>query len=94
MRPEQFELPGDIEGGWILGNFEYPDNPRKLVSRRLMRLVNRWLEMRRMGGGLGQSPMLPHAGGYFDQPAAIMDAFRLFDQWAREVQAENNGAEN
>ncbi len=42
--------------------------------------------MRRLGQGAlgGQAPVLPLAGGYMDQPAAMMDAFELFDAWAAQ----------
>jgi hypothetical protein len=48
------------------------------------RLVQRWAELRRFGGGMGAAPVLPGAGGYCDQQALAMDAFGLFDRWLGE----------
>lgn len=41
---------------------------------------------------LGPGPrVLPFAGGYYDQPAAAMDAFRLFDRWMGQRRREDAG---
>ncbi|MGD9470613.1 MAG: hypothetical protein AB7G24_00780 [Novosphingobium sp.] len=44
------------------------------------------------GGGLVNGPpVLPCAGGYYDQPAALLDAFALFDKWLNERKAADAG---
>lgn len=83
--PQEFELPRFVEGGWRIGRFDYAENPRYTVPNRLRQLVQRWAEMRRLTNrGMGAAVLLPCAGGYFDQPAAVMDAFELFDAWLAE----------
>ena len=91
LAPQEFELPRHVEGGWIIGKYQYDENPRYTVPGRLKRLSSRWLEIRAMAaGGVGgmisvsAGPMLPIAGGYMEQPAFVMDAFRMFDRWAQE----------
>ena len=85
--PVEFDLPRFVEGGWIIGGFEYHENPRYTVPGWARRLVHRWAESRRWGQGLsgqaGAAP-LPLAGGYLDQPALVMDAFGMFDRWMNE----------
>ncbi len=91
LAPHEFELPRHVEGGWTIGKYHFPQNPRYTVPESLTRLCRRWLEMRAMGasGGGGMIrvaavPVLPVAGGYMEQPAFVMDAFRMFDMWAQE----------
>ena len=91
LAPHEFELPRHVEGGWIIGQFQYNENPRYTVPGPLQRLCRRWLEIRSMGAGAGggmisvsAAPVLPAAGGYMEQTAFTMDAFRMFDRWAQE----------
>lgn len=57
------------------------ENPLLAVPHWALAAVDLWLDCRRMSGPYG-ARMLPCAGGYGDQPAALMDAFRLFDMLA------------
>lgn len=45
-----------------------------------------------MKGGMVAGVLLPAAGGYFDQPAAVMDAFELFERWAAERKTGDHSA--
>ncbi|HUD30416.1 MAG TPA: hypothetical protein VMQ93_16220 [Novosphingobium sp.] len=91
LAPQEFELPRYAEGGWIIGKHHFTENPRYTVPASLLRLCRRWLEIRTMGAAAGGSmitvagaPVMPRAGGYMDQTAFVMDAFRLFDGWLQE----------
>ena len=75
-----------MKGGWRIGEYHYDENPRFTVPEWALRLVRRWWQMRLLSkGAMGQGQrVLPRAGGYYDQPAAVMDAFELFDRLAEE----------
>jgi hypothetical protein len=49
----------------------------------LLSLADLWLEIKLRGEAA--ATLLPVAGGLLDQPAAMMDAFRLFDRWHHEA---------
>ena len=49
-------------------------NPRYLVEPDALAFLDVWFAYR--GGGMGRGP-LPDAGGYLDQAAWTMDAFRI-----------------
>lgn len=59
-----------------------------------MKLVERWGQIRRMqaGGLVAAAPILPMAGSFYDQPAAVIDAFELFDQWLAEGRKDRTDA--
>lgn len=80
-------LPRRVEGGWQIGAFAFAENPRWTVPGWCDRLVRCWAEMRRFGGGMGGTPVLPQAGGFVDQQGLAMDAFAMFDHWMGERQA-------
>lgn len=94
LAPQEFELPRHAEGGWIIGKHHFDENPRYTVPSQIQRLARRWLEIRTMSaattGGLipvAGTPAMPRSGGYMDQQAFVMDAFRMFDHWLRERQS-------
>ncbi|MEA3390022.1 MAG: hypothetical protein U9R64_12230 [Pseudomonadota bacterium] len=49
--------------------------------------VDLWARCRAKGGGLlgGVPPTMPCAGGYGEQPAALMDAFDMLEEMARDA---------
>lgn len=83
-----------VKGGWRIGDFDYAENPRFTTPAWATRLVARWWQMRMMAKApMGpEGRMLPCAGGYYDQPAAVLDAFALFDRLAEERQNEQHPA--
>ena len=78
-------LPRRVKGGWVIGGFEYEENPRFTTPGWATRMVQRWAELRRLSGGQGLPgsgvALFPRPGGYLDQPAALMDAWGMFDAW-------------
>lgn len=58
------------------------------VPRWALFVVDLWLQCKlrapvMLGGGRGPTPY-PVAGGWLDQPAALIDGFALLDSWLRE----------
>lgn len=88
-------MPRSVEGGWKIGGFTYPENPRFTTPAFALALVQTWARLRaaRGGGMAGIGPMpLPRGGGYCDQPALAMEAFALFDHWLAEGKSDGREA--
>ena len=88
-------MPRDVEGGWEIGGFHYPQNPRFTCPPWALALVALWAQLRNArGGGMGAlGPLvMPRGGGYADQPALAMEAFALFDRWLGEGRSDEREA--
>jgi len=70
-----------------VGGFHHEENPLFTTPTWAMALVTCWARLQALRGagpaGMGPAPF-PHAGGYVDQLALAMDAFRMFDAWMEE----------
>ena len=52
------------------------------MPRQIFEIVDLWFCCRRVGGVDGKA--LPASGGVGDQPAALMDAFMMLDDFAKD----------
>jgi hypothetical protein len=64
--------PGGQEGdAWTI-------NPLTMIAPSLFDIVDTWLDLRRIMGS-NEQVILPEAGGFLDQPAALMECFSHLD---------------
>jgi hypothetical protein len=73
-----FEFGLTVDGGWEIDGRRWPENPLIVLPAWVWPVVDLWLLCRRHAG-IGGAP-LPCPGSVGEQPAALMDAFRLLDR--------------
>ncbi|WP_141415149.1 hypothetical protein [Caenispirillum bisanense] len=86
------EIAGD--GPWEAGGVVFDANPRDLVDFEAAEVVAAWRNTAiwyypPMGGApriTGHTPL--EAGGYYEQPAVVLDYFSIMDSFANAIMAE------
>lgn len=77
-----------------MGGFHHEENPLFTTPGWARSMVVHWARLQALRGsgltGVGAAPF-PHAGGYVDQIALVMDAFELFGAWMAERRRDGSG---
>lgn len=83
---EGFGLASPDGSPWVLGDYQFEQNPRYTLNSAWFAMVRHWRLWQ--GTGFGAGP-LPQAGGTLDQPARMLDAFLWMNTAERQLKGDD-----